>query len=354
MLLHADNFSIYGGDPDFMLNGIYADNFAVNLDADPDGFSPGTVMRPQNVFTNEFTAWRYVFPTGSSPKVGAAFRMWNYTLPNTNEMDCRIMQWRDNANLVIAEFGVTSTGQVMIWARTSPSVFTAHTSTFPAVTAQGWYHVEAAIQLTGGATLHYEVRIEGIVVLEGDAARDGAFAGIAQMAAYTKQINGPQMYAIKDLVFWDNTGTYNNNFLGSVQVVSLVPDADVAVNWSLFGGTTGYEILDNAPPNAAQYIYALNSPAPAGPYSCSLTDLPVDVSSVKGLITYARAGKNDGGDGSLQVGLISVGNTVLGANRPITVAQTYWRDVFETDPATTALWLPGAVNLVTLQIDRTA
>ncbi len=71
-------------------------------------------------------------------------------------------------------------------------------------------------------------------------------------------------------------------------------------------------------------------------------------------MTVVRAGKFDGGDGTLQNGLISAATPVNGSDRPITVSQTYWRDIFEEDPATVAPWLPAAVNLVQMQINRTS
>jgi hypothetical protein len=139
-----------------------------------------------------------------------------------------------------------------------------------------------------------------------------------------------------------------------VLVKDLIPTADVNTNWNTTGPNR-FSILDNRPPNDAAFITAINPPPAA--YVAELSNLPADVTSIRGLMTFVRAAKTDGGDGSLQIGLISdplgVPATALGANRPITVAQTYWRDVFEQDPKTLAPWTPAAVDLVRLQINRT-
>jgi hypothetical protein len=88
-----------------------------------------------------------------------------------------------------------------------------------------------------------------------------------------------------------------------------------------------------------------------------MTSLTGDITSIKCVMTMVRAAKTDGGDGSLQNGLISHPSagpvTGLGQDRPITTAQTYWRDVFELDPKTAAPWLPSSVNQAHLQINRT-
>jgi hypothetical protein len=71
-------------------------------------------------------------------------------------------------------------------------------------------------------------------------------------------------------------------------------------------------------------------------------------------MTIVRAAKTDGGDGSLQVSVVSSGTAGDGTNRPITVAQTYWTDVHDLDPHTSAAWTPTTVNAAQLKINRTA
>jgi hypothetical protein len=65
-----------------------------------------------------------------------------------------------------------------------------------------------------------------------------------------------------------------------------------------------------------------------------------------------RSRKSDGGDGGLQVGLISGANTGLGANRQISSAYTYWWDIFDNDPGGGA-WSRPLVNALVLQLNRT-
>lgn len=354
MILFADNFAIYGGLPALMRNGVYAENEGCDLTADPDGVSTALVLRPGwDHFNNQNTNWRYVLQTGVAPIVGIAARYWNSTLPGNNNIASCYIQWRNLANDVIAQMGILSTGALRftLFAAADGAAVNFDTPV-PVISAEGWYHIEAKLEHTGAGTFDFEVRVEGVPVITDSATLIRNF-DTAQVAAYHNQIGGPQEYFVKDLVIWNGAGGQNNDFLGSVLVTNLTPASDISLNWGLTGGATGFGILDNIPPDDAKFIYARYDVPPAGPYVGSLTDLPVDTTTVKAVITYVRAAKTDGGDGSLQVGIISDGDTGLGSDRPITVAQTYWRDVFELDPATGAPWLPAAVNAANIQIDRT-
>lgn len=366
-ILHADNFSIYGGpgNEHFMLNGVYAEVTGCDLHTDPDGVSPGWVLRPGwNHFDNGNNNWRYPFQTGPQSTGGAAFRIWQTVLPNEDNAKAVPLAFRNASNQAQAELYVRSNGGLaMRIIDHNGDLVTQYITTVPAITANAWYHIEARFD-AGDGVCSFEVRVEGITVLQETNVTSGwsliQGANVGQISARWTQIAGPQTYYIKDLVLWDDEGSYNNDFLGSVLVANLNPTADVDLNWTPSTGTDGFSILSDVPPDDAKYLsapYNVSVPHFPDPYVATMSDLPVEATSVKAIVTYVRAAKSDGGDGSLQVGIISdpagTPATVLGADRPITVAQTYWRDIFETDPKTTAPWLPDAVNKAELQLNRT-
>lgn len=341
---HMDNFSIYGATAALMDDGVFAEaSGSLSLQLDPDGISGGRVVRMVSSAANRGVL-RYVLGS-SEPVVGLALRVWCDPIPVSDPARPIICSWRNGANGELAALRVTPTGRLL---------FTDGTNTIetavPAISANAWWHIEVKYDRSGAGSI--EVRVEGITVMDDDDLGYVAASNIFQVATLGGGDNftGNRVYW-KDYVVWNGGGTYNNDFLGSVLVHNLVPTSDVALNWTPVGGATGFSILDNIPPNDAQYISA-PTPAPAA-YVCSLSDLPPEVTSVKALMSIVRASKTDGGDGSLQVSAISQGDVVNGANRPITVAMTYWRDVFETDPDTGLPWTPEAVNLAELQIDRT-
>lgn len=352
-LVHADNFSRYGTDQSFMLDGVYAEIGNSSLSVDPDGISGGYVLNCYNSGTNgTWTVLRYALPAGATVTSGAAFRSWITSLPSTDATGPYLIMFRDVSNNSLAHVRVTSNGALAV-AVTGGSTYT---TTTPVVSANGWYHIEVKYTHGTGALCSFEVRVEGVTVLtQTNVAATNADVGQLKIDGQNVGATlGPRFY-IKDWVIWDSSGTYNDDFLGSVLVEGLSVTSDASLNWTPSSGATGYEILDNVPPVDTTYISA--GDPPPSPYVGGMSNLPADVTSVKGLITYVRAAKSDGGDGSMQVGLISdpagTPTTVLGADRPITVAQTYWMDVFETDPETSAPWLPAAVDLAQIQIDRT-
>lgn len=343
-IVHADNFSIYGTDTALMDDGIYAQaNGALSLVADPDGLSSGRVLQlASSAVTRPIV--RFVMPT-AEPVVGSAMRIWCSPLPEADNIRSIIASYRDGSNNQFATIMVQTTGRLIFEDGTN-TIETA----VPVISANAWWHIEIKYDRSGSGSL--EVRVEGLTVIdEPDLGYVGA-TDIFQVAFVGPGSNfsDTDIY-LKDYVIWDSNGAYNNDFLGSVLVHTLAPTSDVALNWTPSTGAAGWSILDNVPPNDAQYISA-GTPAPS-PYICELSDLPAEVTSVKALMSIVRAQKTDGGDGSLQVSAISNGDIVNGANRPITIAMTYWRDVFETDPDTGVPWLPEAVNLAQLQIDRT-
>lgn len=352
MLLHADNFSIYGSNTGLLVNGVYAEADC-QLIEDPDGLSPGRVMDFRGTNQNVTTPFRYVLQNGAVSVIGIAGRVWLTSLPENNS-GARRLTVLNGGNDRLASVYFYSTGVAVVEIEGAG----LYETPAPVISAQGWYHIELKYE-ADVALCSFELRIEGITVL----AREDV-PGPASLPRLPAQLGGRNSntsddsyhWLWKDFVVWDGGGSRNKDFLGSVLVATLTPTSDVALNWALTGGPNGYSILDNIPPSNSAYISAEDDPLPA-PYVATLSNLPPEVTSVKGLISYVRAAKSDGGDGSLQTGIISdptgVPETVQGANRPITVAQTYWRDVFETDPKTDGSWSPAAVNAAQLTINRT-
>lgn len=353
MLLHADNFNYYGTDESNMLDGVYAQiGSSIILDTDPDGISPEKCLSAGT--SSSTMVLRYVLPSAVAT-IGFAFRIWLPSLPsNTGSGGSTAMfDVRDGSNNILGMLWVTTTGAIKYVSGSAPSSTLVAETTGPVITAGGWYHIEGKI-LKSATVGTVEVRVEGITVIDADTLNTGATT-IAQVGIGTwNSGNGTSFGGFayyKDFVVWDTSGTENNDFLGAVIVYELKPTADVSLNWTSTDAN-GFSVLDNNPPDdALHYISASDAPPAAAVFE--LTDLPADVSSVKGIITRVRAAKIDGGDGQLQVSLRSGVSDDAGADRPITVAQTYWSDVSELDPDTGAAWLPGAVDDARLVINRT-
>lgn len=349
MILHMDNFAIYGTTGALLTQGVYVQQAGAQLVTDPET-GVGIVLKGGTTYEDVV---RYAFPAGAVNTCGAAYRGWSPALPENDNALNNAVKFAGAGNEKLFQVGVTSNGRVRARLQDASNNAVDYNSAAPVVTANGWWHYEVKYTKTGTNTCDFEVRVEGQTVLQqtGVSCLD---IQPAQCSIGTRidLSDLPKDPYFKDYVIWDGTGSYNNDFLGSVLVTNLTPTSDVALNWTPSTGSTGYQILDNIPPNDAQYLSA-GDPAPS-PYVAELSNLPANITSVRALQTRVRAAKSDGGDGSLQVSVISNGNTSNGSNRPITVAQTYWSDVFETDPDTGNPWLPSAVDDAQLQLNRTA
>lgn len=352
---HMDDWSIYGRNISLMTNGVYAQVFvspnnSVSLVSDPDGTSAGTVLRMASILVDPGLV-RYVWPTPQTT-LGQACRIWLASIPSVANGSTRFFEFRNAANTALIYGKHNTVGGITIYNGSDAVI---GTTTGPVVTANAWWHHEVKVDFSAGTC---EVRIEGVpvqwtaggTVLTGLVTTGGPFQ---QVAIYGDGGNYVIEDFFKDLVWWDGTGSHNNNFLGAVIVYSMTANGDVTVPWTITGNTTGTAILNNAPPiDASQYL-AADSPSIPAQMVYNLGNLPANVTTVRGLMTFIRAKKVDGGDGNLQNGLLSGATQGNGTNRPISASFTYYRDVFETDPATTNSWTVAAANAAQMTMNRT-
>lgn len=349
MIEQCDNFSLYGvGGQALLTNGVYASAGGVTLITDP-GTGVGTVAHQIQTGSGDASALYYALSTGGINTVGMTGRLYLDTLPDSYGNTCGYI-FRSTANGFLYGIGVLPNGAIGLWDGTGTSPLLQTTG--PVVTANAWWHVEVKFTI-GASTGAIEVRVEGQTVLTATAQNFGTTQiGIVGWG-HIKGSGNAHALDYKDLVVWNTNGTLNNNFLGSVIVASLTTNSDVTVGgWTNTGGASHNAILAQVPPVDAT-VYTAAAVPPITAMVMGLTDLPTNTTSVKALMTMVRATKTDGGDGSLQTSLVSGASTGAGANRPITTSPTYWRDIFETDPATSAAWTLAAANAANLKIDRT-
>lgn len=363
-VLHMDDFSGYGTNVDLLLAGVYAQagetnisGFGVSLTADPDGVSPGRVLRMNNGYGGggNYRILRKVLPNGAVAVVGVMLRVWLPVLPTLGRI-APISLLDGSANSLYT-LTVTSTGALEI--RDGDHNGTVlYTSALPEITAQGWYHIEwkAVIDPASGS---FEVRVEGLPVagLVQSEINTGS-TSVAQIGNIQDSDNtsAGHDYFIKDYVIWDASGSDVTDFVGTCILNGHTLTEDVDLNWTPVGEATGIAILNRIPPDPDFYIYAPDDPLPA-PYQADFSPLPEDVVSVKAVMVRYMAAKNDGGDASVQSALVSdpdgTADVVLGANRNITIAQTFWSDIYHRDPKTDAPWLPASLNEANVLFDRT-
>lgn len=346
----SGDVGLYGTTTAYMLDGVWAElTTNVTLIEDPDPNITGNVLH----FGSGRA--RYVFPAGAVATAGTGTRVWLDNIPTSDAARPGIHQYRDGSNNVRLVILVSPTGAIQVYRdcdATSGVGTLVGATAGPVMVAQSWRHIESKV-LWSTTVGTVEVRIEGVVVLNLTGVNTGA-ANYSQVAIGTSfSLAGVSTtLSIKDVTFWNGSGSENNTFFGPCGVYDLPPDADVSSGWSRTSGSTDFGLVDEAPPNDAGYIYA-GTPPPA-PSIMNPSNLPADIVGVRGVISVARAEKSDGGDGKMQVSMSPNGTDWDdGADNAISTAFQYYYDVSEVSPDTLDPWTPTEVNGMQIKLNRT-
>lgn len=222
------------------------------------------------------------------------------------------------------------------------------------LTAGTFHHVEfrALIDDTVG---EFELRVNGVVALQlgglnlGTApAKMVCFGGISGTTT-------PQPYVYFDDIFiWDNGGTYNNDFLGPLRVLTVFADGDGSPqDWDVTGAATGHEAIDEVPSDGDTSFIStgiLNEKA-----TFTLPELPVEVSYIAGIYLPVLSRIEEAGTGSINASIISNGLSYYGGdNQPLTSSYTYWPFTFDYDPNTDVAWTKSGFEAAAFQIEKVA
>lgn len=334
---------LYAQNTALMRNGVYS-VVGGGLDEDPDPNVTGNVFVIGNGVIDN-TELRKVLPT-TQDKVGVAFRIWQAAL---QEQGWGLVF---NLNNAARQISITSnsSGQLIVKQGSPRGGTVLATSPLNTLVANAWQNIEFMCEdFSNGGTVR--VQVEGVPVdeLELDGAATGGPYSQVEFT-HTGNFSGQTAY-IKDLRIWDGSGGWGTGFPGTTQVVDLSPTSDVSSGWTRTGGASDAGILDNVPPDDAQFISAGHPPP--DPSIVNLSDLPINVTSVRSVMPILRGKKSDGGDANIQMSLLNGGDQADGADRPMTTAFTYWWDIFHLDPHTGTPYTPAGLDSTTLQFNRT-
>lgn len=347
----ADSFSRYGTgstSDDRMRDGLPYNNWLSSCVDDPDPVAAANgeraILLNNGGSNNPLADNRIALPSPTAGTVGVCARYF-FNAFNSGGARQAVATYATAALLPLATCHVEPNGALTIRNGRTGTVIDETIS--PVISTNSWNHIETAFD---GTTGDMSVRVNGVEVLSGVGITLGTVAFAHPMSRIDQNI-GSSVY-VKDLVIWDDSGTENNTFMGSVVVRRKPPVSDVTLGgWIPSTGTTGYNLLAKTTPDDSTYLSGSDLPPAAMQFG--LDDLPDDVTSVRGIVTVVRAQKVDGGDANLQTSLISNGDVDPGADRPITTAFTYYFDISELDPDTAAPWTPSSFDAATIEIDRT-
>ena len=347
-LLWCDGFDHYGVIGN-MTEGVYAQVANVSLSTS----NPRTGTHHLSIQSSG-TLRRVL--GGAKTTVGLAAAFYYASLPTQNN-STRIFTYHDAANSPQITIVLESTGVISVRRGTTTGTSLGDSGT-PVITAETYQHIECVVffSQTVGTV---EVRVNGVTVVSisgVDTVNTGLVECSQVLIGGSSGGGGAAPVDIDDYFCYDDTGSFNNTFLGDRRVLTLFPDADtIQADWTPVGSGTGFGAIDEANPDGdTTYISAgiPGSPTPTSEFG--MENLPAGVSAISGVVLVNMSRKTEAGIANVQMSVISGASETAGTDQPMTEIYTYRQDVFEIDPASAAPFTPSEVDALLIKADRTA
>lgn len=267
---------------------------------------------------------------------------WNCQgLPAVNTV---IAQMLDSGTVQV-DLRITTTGGVQV-TRAGTVLGTSSVST-PFV-ANTWYYIEwqATIDPAAGA---YTV----VVTFGGNRTTWLSGAGVNTRNTANSSSNQVQLASASntitsnfdDVYVLNSLGTVNNAMLGECRVLMSLPNADSAVNlqWTPNPGTTHYTNVNESSPNDDTNYNSSLTPGQLDTYKYPSISPTGAIAGVQ--VTLCER-KDDAGARTTAVEYRSGSGTNYAGATNFSPGSNYSMDrqIYETDPATSAAWLPANVN----------
>lgn len=216
-----------------------------------------------------------------------------------------------------------------------------------AYTLNTWVFVEVRV-LVGDTTGEVELHLDGSLIFNTPSldTQNGATGVIDNFVMAASVANFTQNSANNfDDVYWSDTSgpAPTDDFLGPVRTDTLLPNSDVAVDFTPSSGSDNYAMLDEAIPND-DTDYTESSTTPGDQDVFGLTDLPSVSGIIFGVQTRTVAKRTDSGALNLVPSIISNAVEQDGAPHALPVSYDEFADLFPRNPDGDVVWDDAAVN----------
>lgn len=348
MMLWADGFDHYGSGATGranMLDGVWAQLDAATV-------PQATVVRTGSLALLSRGLERRVFPGPHRTAVGVGYALYLPALPGTSGRNIPWAFLNTDAEPIVV-VGINTDGRLTVYqdASSNNGQSAIFTTLEPVIVADAWQHIECFVVLSA-QTFALEIRWNGVTVLD-ESGLDLRAAMFGEQITQLRLNGGiAATNYIDDLIAWDASGSFNNDFIGDRRCSLLLPDGDTAqADWSIVGAGSGFQVIDDlVPDDDSTYVAAVNALGQQSDFD--IEDTPPDAEIINAVMSYARARKTDAGDADLQISMVSSGSVDDGIVHPITTEWTYWQDIFEVDPDTGVPWTPAALDAALLRLGR--
>lgn len=199
-----------------------------------------------------------------------------------------------------------------------------------------------------------EVRINGVAVLSISGVNlPNPFIEVS-LGQRGEGLSAGGSIDLDDWIIWDNSGTFNNDFLGDRRCWTSYPNADTALEqWTPSTGTDSFAILDNAPPIDTQFLQA-NMVGNISEFG--VQPIGINSNDVAAVVITARAAKVDAGTATFRIGINSAGSVLNSAPQAPNVnpSFSYFTFIAERNPNGNIPWTRTTFNAALARITREA
>lgn len=340
-LLWCDGFDHYGGNTANLNNGTWADASSVF-------FNTSSKRTGTYCVTMQSTLSRLRRVLGGpKTRCGVGYALLLPALPTSGTGI--MFSFRNADNQVNLSLRMTTTGILSVFGP-SGEIANSGVPVFVAGTYQ-YIEMQGTFNSSTGA---FEVRLNGVTVVSASNVNtviDPAKQESSQVQ--WEQVTTVSAEFFDDFYAYDDTGSFNNTFLGDRRIYTLYPNADTAqADWTPLSGT-GWENIDEGADGDASYIQA---PEPGSPSEIvsefELQNLPVTTGFIAAVVVSNFVRKTEAGIADFQSGIISNGVDLEKNVRPVNTTYTYFEDVYEYDPDTGASFTLPAVDALQVRVKR--
>lgn len=260
-----------------------------------------------------------------------------------------VMAFIDNGGQLNTDLRINSSGQ-LLFTRNGTTI--GSPSSF-ALAPSNWYYIEVKVTFATTAVGSAEVRVNSNAVLTLTNVQTAVTNANAAVVNFLGGGSGVAQFC-RDLYVVDGDGGTNTTYLGDVNIVEIFPNAaGTNQQWTLGAGASqtvavqdGISGTGTRPDGDTTYITS----ATAGQISDFAHQTLSFSGQVLGVIHVSYLRKDDAGARQAAQVCLSGVTTEVGSTISLGNSYSYYTDILENDPNTSAQWTQGNFNSATFGI----
>lgn len=272
---------------------------------------------------------------------------------------CALASFRDAANIVQLTIALGTDGGLVAYRGGQPGgggVFGSAVlldRSAPIIGAGAYQHVEIYAKAGNGTDGALEIRVDEVTKLNLTGIDTISTANVEfSQVAFDVRGNLGYTWDLADVYCNDTTadGSACDTFIGDCKSGWLPVNGDTAqADFVLSTGASGYALLDDIPPDDADYISTGSATAQS---NFAVANGPGNLSEILTTRPAIRAMKDDAGTCTVAPSMISNGDKATVSDQPITTAFAYYDSNVPISPDTGVPWTPSEINAALEVVER--